>query len=71
MSTNKQAYQRSIVKELSCNYKTVFKRYGYNSLTEVEYEKLCRYLKPLYTYIENDYVVFKYPNQRKELKLMR
>ena len=60
MSTNKQAYKKAIIKELSCNYCTVFKRYGYNSLTELEYEKLYRYLKPLYTVLDNDNVIFKY-----------
>ena len=49
ISTNKQAYKKAIVKELSCNYKTVFKRYGYNSLDPIEYEKLYRFLKPAYT----------------------
>ena len=70
MSTNKQAYNKAIVKELSCNYKTVFRRYGYNSLDSIEYEKLYRFLKPVYTYIENDYVIFKWCNQRQERKLM-
>lgn len=71
MSTNKQAYTKAIVKDLSCNYKTVFRRYGENSLSSIEYEKLYRFLKPLYTYIENDYVVFKWCNQRQELKLIK
>ena len=70
MSTNKQAYRKAIVKELSNNYKTVFKMYGENSLDSVEYEKLCRFLRPTYTYIENDCVIFKWCNQRQELKLI-
>lgn len=70
MSTNKQAYNKAIVKELSNNYKTVFKYYGYNSLDSIEYEKLYRFLKPAYTYIENDYVIFTRCNQRQELKLI-
>lgn len=70
MTTNKQAYHKAIVKEKSVNYSTVFRRYGYNALTEEEYYKLVRYLKPLYTIEEEDYIIFKYPNQRKELKLL-
>ena len=70
MSTNKQAYRKAIVKELSNNYKAVFKIYGENSLDSVEHEKLYRFLKPIYTYIENDYVIFYMCNQRKELKLI-
>ena len=71
MSTNKQAYQKAIIKELSVNYCTVFRRYGDRSLTQLEYEKLYRYLKPICTIIDGDNVIFKYPCQRKELKLMR
>ena len=70
MSTNKEAFKKSFVKDRSVNYLAVFKRYGYNSLTEGEYEKLYRYLKPLYTVIEDDFVIFKYPNQRKLSKLL-
>ena len=69
MSTNKEAFKKSFIKEKSVNYLAVFKRYGYNSLNEEEYEKLYRYLKPLYAVIEGDYVFFKYPNQRKLSKL--
>lgn len=71
MSTNKEAFKKSFVKEKSVNYLAVFKRYGYNSLNEEEYEKLYRYLKPLYAVIEDDYVLFKYPNQRKLSKLLK
>ena len=39
MSTNKEAFKKSFVKEKSVNYLAVFKRYGYNSLNEEEYEK--------------------------------
>lgn len=70
MSTNKQAFKKSFIKELSYNYTVVFKRYGYNSLNELEYEKLYRYLKPLYTILEDDYIIFKYPKQTKLLKLL-
>ena len=69
MTTNKEAYKKAIVKELSCNYKTVFRFYGDRALTQLEYEKLYRYLKPLNTYIENDYIIFKYPKQHKEVLL--
>ena len=71
MSTNKKAYQKAIIKDLSNNYKIVFRFYGDRSLTQLEYEKLYRYLKPLYTYIEGDYMIFKYPKQHKEALLLR
>ena len=71
MSTNKEAYNRTIIKELSTNYKTVFRYQGHTGLTNIEYEKLYRYLKPLYTYIDNDKIIFKYPCQRKELQLLK
>ena len=64
MSTNKQAYKRAVVS--SSNYKTVFKRYD---LSTVEIEKLCRFLKPLYTYFEDDYIIFKFPKPIQLLKL--
>ena len=64
MSTNKQAYKRAVVS--SSNYKTVFKRYD---LSTVEVEKLCRFLKPLYTYFEDDYIIFKFPKSTQLLKL--
>lgn len=64
MSTNKQAYKRAVVS--SSNYKTVFKRYDLNT---VEIEKLYRFLKPLYTYFEDDYIIFKYPKPTQLLKL--
>lgn len=71
MTTNKEAYNRAIIKELSVNYNTVFKYHGHTGLTDIEYEKLYRYLKPLYTYIDNDKVVFRYVKQYKEVKLFK
>lgn len=71
MSTNKEAYQKAIIKGLSNNYKTVFRFYGDRSLTQLEYEKMYRYLKPLYTYIDGNYMIFKYPKQHKEALLLR
>lgn len=65
MSTNKEAFKRAVVS--SSNYKSVFRRYD---LSQIEIEKLYRYLKPLYIYFENDYVIFKFPNQRKLDSLM-
>ena len=70
MSTNKEAFNKSIIKKLSVNYKLVFKRYGYNSLDTLEYEKLYKYLKPLCTILDEDYIIFKYPKQNKLLKLL-
>lgn len=60
MSTNKEAFRRAVVS--SSNYKSVFKRYN---LSTIEIEKLYRYLKPLYIYYEDDYVIFKFPNPQK------
>lgn len=57
MSINKEAYKCAIIK--ANNYQVVFKRYR---LSIIEIQKLYRYLKPLYTYFENDYVIFKFPN---------
>ena len=71
MTTNKQAYNRAIIKELSVNYNTVFRYGGHTGLTTQEYEKLYRYLKPLYTYIDNDKVIFRLVNQIKELQLIK
>lgn len=71
MTTNKQAYHRTIIKELSINYNTVFRYGGHIGLTNQEYEKLYRYLKPLYTYIDNDKVVFRLVKQTKELQLVK
>lgn len=71
MSTNKEAYKKAIVKDLSNNDKIVFRFYGDMSLTQLEYEKLYRYLKPIYTYIDGDYVIFKYPKQHKEILLLK
>lgn len=71
MTTNKQAYNRAIIKELSVNYNTVFKYQGHEGLTTLEYEKLCRYLKPWYTYFDNDKVVFVRVKQYKEVKLFK
>lgn len=60
MSTNKEAFKRAVI---NCNnYKTVFRRYD---LSSIEIEKLVRFLKPLYTYLEDDYIIFKFPNQRR------
>lgn len=71
MSTNKQAYKKAIINGLSDKYRLCFRRYGYNSLTTEEYNKLVIYLKPLYTIIENDIVIFKYYSQRELLKLLK
>lgn len=66
MSTNKQAYKRAIVS--SGNYKTVFNRY---ELSAVEVDKLYRFLKPLYTYFEDDYIIFKFPKPTQLQKLIQ
>ena len=66
MSTNKQAYKQAIVK--SNNHKIVFNRY---KLSAVEVEKLCRFLKPLLIYFENDYLIFEHSKQTQELKLIQ
>lgn len=70
MSTNKQAFKKAFVKEKSVNYNIVLRRYGYNSLDEVEYLKLIKFLKPLYTVLDNDFIIFKYVKQNKLLKLI-
>ena len=66
MSTNKQAFKRAIVK--SGNYRTVFRRYD---LSSIEIDKLYKFLKPLYTYFEGDYLIFKFPNPTQLLKIMK
>lgn len=72
MTTNKQAYNRTIIKELSVNYKTVFKYHGQTGLTDIEYDKLVRYLKPKYTYLyDENTVVFARVKQYKEVKLFK
>lgn len=71
MTTNKQAYKKAIINELSVNYCLYFRRYGHNSLTTEQYNKFVRYLKPLYTIEENDNVIFKYYSQRRVLKLLK
>lgn len=65
MSTNKEAFKRAIVS--SGNYRTVFRRYD---LSSIEIDKLVRFLKPLYTYFEDDYIIFKFPKQTQLLKIM-
>lgn len=72
MTTNKQAYNRAIIRELSINYKTVFKYHGDIGLTDTEYNKLVRYLKPKYTYLYDDNtMVFVRVKQAKELQLLK
>lgn len=66
MSTNREAFKRAIVS--NANYKTTFRRYDLN---QTEINKLIRFLKPLYTYFEDDYIIFKYPKQTKLLKLTK
>lgn len=66
MSTNREAFKRAIVS--NANYKTIFRRYDLN---QTEIDKLIRFLKPLYTYFVDDYIIFKYPKQTKLLKLTK